>query len=83
MAEAAPATPQPWNGPMPKISSGETKMASRPQAVKVTAGVRMSPPPRITLASPFMTHMNRLPPNSTLEYSSAASSAAPCPPMAL
>ena len=52
---------------MPKISIGESGTSTTTPAQITTAGTSMLPVPRITLASPFISHSSTLPANTTLE----------------
>ena len=69
-------------GPKPKISAGESGTSSTTPMQIAIAGTNMLPVPRITLASAFISQTSTVPPNTTLEYSIAASSDPPRPPIA-
>ncbi len=75
--------PSAGSGPKPKIRTGETTSRIGTPAVTTPAGSAMLPVPRSTLASAFSSHRKTTPPNTTSEYASAVSSAAPWPPIAV
>ena len=82
-AQPPPAIPRGGMGPRPKISTGESGSSRATPTQTASAGTSMLPVPRITLASAFMSHSSALPAKTTFEYSSAASSEPPSPPMAV
>ena len=82
-AQPPPAMPSAGMGPRPKISTGESGRRRTTPSQTASAGTSMLPVPRITLANAFITHTSTLPAKTTLEYSSAASSEPPSPPMAV
>ena len=67
IATPPPAMPSAGNGPIPKISTGEsgTRMTVQPQMT--SAGTSMLPVPRTALASAFISHSRVLPANTTFE----------------
>ncbi len=68
-------------GPKPKISAGESGISRTTPMQIAMAGMNMLPVPRIALASAFISQTRTVPPNTTLEYSIAASSEPPRPPI--
>jgi hypothetical protein len=81
-AAAPPWMPIAGIGPKPKISNGESGTSNTTPTQIATAGTNILPVPLITLASAFDSQTRTVPPNTTLEYSIAASSDPPRPPIA-
>ncbi len=73
--------PMAGTGPQPKIRSGDSGISSTSPTVATPAGTAMLPVPRITADSALKTQMTTAPANTQPEYTSAASSDAPVPPM--
>ena len=67
IATPPPAMPSAGNGPIPKISSGESGTRITVQPQMTSAGTSMLPVPRTALASAFMSHSKMLPANTTFE----------------
>ncbi|MNS73837.1 hypothetical protein D3C72_1072900 [compost metagenome] len=73
--------PMPPHGPMPKISSGDAGMRNTTPTTVTLAGTAMLPVPRMMADSELNSHTSTAPANTQFEYLSAASSAAPVPPI--
>jgi len=74
--------PSPGNGPAPKISTGETTSSTPTPPASTSAGSRMLPLPRSTLAKALSSHSSVAPQKIALEYVSADASPASRPPIA-
>jgi hypothetical protein len=59
--------PSAGNGPMPKISSGESGTSTTTPTQITNAGISMLPVPRMTLANPLSSQSSTLPENTTFE----------------
>ena len=81
-ATPPPAIPRAGMGPRPKMNSGDSGTRSVTPMQITSEGNSMLPVPRMTLASPFISHTRILPAKTTFEYCIAASSEPPRPPMA-
>ena len=73
--------PSAGKGPQPKISAGDSGTSSTAPTEVTMAGTAMLPVPRITAASALNSHTSTAPANTQLEYSSAACSEPPRPPI--
>jgi hypothetical protein len=64
------------------MRQGDSGISTAAPTQVTTAGTAILPVPRITLASELKSHTRTAPPNTTLEYVSAAAREDPSPPRA-
>ena len=64
---APPAAPSAGSGPNPKISAADSGTSSAAPAIVTTAGTKVLPVPRMTLASVLNSQIRMTPANTMLE----------------